>query len=320
MNASPLLHQANTYPGVIERHMAFTSNGDTLHGILSVPADNAIFKKTAIILSHGWSGNRCGPTELLTLMARRLAADGYPTFRFDYAGRGESEGEGLKTTLKSMAQNFQDAVKAAMEQSQAKEVIYLGLCSGGNVIIGTLDRLPKPKSLLLLSVYPFSDGDTFGKDVHRTLHLLQSYFRKACSFQSWKRLFTGDASLGRVLGVLTGSFRRHKQNASHEGQTHQPKPVQNTRASAVEGRKDVEHAPKEHLKKLPANAPILMIYGSADPDALGAEKYYGDFAAEHKLNLTFLHIDGANHNFSTISWRSRLTDGILSFLKEKQQY
>ena len=183
--------------GVVEEAVTFPVGGSALRGNAAFPADPAA-AATGVVFMHGWSGYRDGPHGLLTFLARRLAAAGHVTLRFDARGRGESEGDGLAASLVTMADDVAAASEWLVARHRLRRLVYLGMCSGGNVVIGCLPRLPKASGLVLLSVYPFSDGDTFGRDVHRTWHYAAVYLRKACRGETWGRLFRGDVQIGRA--------------------------------------------------------------------------------------------------------------------------
>jgi pimeloyl-ACP methyl ester carboxylesterase len=155
----PVATSATIGDGVTEQAFAFTVDNATVKGTLAKPEIHA---DTGIVFVHGWSGNRTGPHGLLTAVARSAAVNGYPSLRFDFRGRGESEGDGLQSTLVTMADDLVAAARVLLAQTGVRRLVYVGLCSGGNVTIGALKRLPRADGLVLLSVYPFSDGDAFG--------------------------------------------------------------------------------------------------------------------------------------------------------------
>ena len=142
--------------GGTERVASFAVDGAVLRGTLAVPATPCT---TVAVFVHGWSGVRGGPNRLFVHVARALLADGVASLRFDLRGRGESEGEGLEASLETMAADFAAGVEFARRETGCERVLPVGICSGANVVIGTLDRLPKRgvAGLLLLSAYPFSD-------------------------------------------------------------------------------------------------------------------------------------------------------------------
>ncbi len=303
-----------------EETFSFTSlHSQRLSGILHLPPDNQW--RSAIIFSHGWSGNRCGPADLLTEIARALAEAGYAVLRFDFGGRGESEGEGRNSSLLSMAEDLGAATQALKKYLGCRKIIYLGLCSGANVVIGSLKKLPEAEKLLLLSVYPFSDGDTFARDLNRIRHFLQIYWRKAGRVETWRRLVTGEVRLKQVLKVILGPLfqrdkNRRKETPAAETPAMEPRPGPGVKAAAREGRHNASAAPRVHLRNFRSDLPALFVYGSGDPDAQAAEKYYRSYLEEHQLPAQFRILGGANHNFSSVAWRQQLKQELLTFLQQ----
>ena len=317
---SKLSSEAIVAAGVREKAVSFTVEGQPVNGILATPEKNAA--KGAIVFSHGWSGFRSGPADLLTALARTFAANGYASLRFDYRGRGESQGDGLNASLVTMADDLVAAVAAAKAETGFDKPILCGLCSGGNVVVGTLKRIPQAKALLLMSVYPFSDGDAFGRDIHRTFHYLAVYWQKLWRKDTWSRFFKGDVSLKSVCNVIFGHFLKRGANKKKEegaatttedGKNKLPKAA---KAAAVESRSQDKEPPKKHLANLRPDLPGIMLYGLADPDATAAIKYFGDYINENKLPIQLHTIEGANHNFSSREWRQTIEQQMLSFLEK----
>lgn len=267
-------------------------------GIFARPADGNL--KGAIVFSHGWGGYRCGPANLLTLLARCFAEQGFASLRFDYSGRGESGGNGLETSLATMAEDLVQASEFLREKTGCDSLDYCGLCSGGNVVIGALPRLPQARRLIMLSVYPFSDGDRFSRSSRRFAGLVGSYLHKACSWENWRRLFAGDASLKRVFGVLFRPFRKG-ESKQREGTIR--------KASQNESRLDTaKEPPKQFLEPLKKGVSGVFVYGTADPDAEAAMRYYGEFITEHHLPFRIERIEGATHNFTATAHRKTLME------------
>lgn len=308
--------EASTLPGILERAVTFTVEGCQLHGMLAMPENKT--PKHAILFSHGWSGNRNGPAGILTSTARTLAQNGCACLRFDFRGRGESQGDGLNATLATMSADLLEAAKTLTSLTGITSIILFGMCSGGNIAIGSLKQLPDAKAVIMLSVYPFSDGDSFGRDVHRTWHFLKVYLHKACSLQTWLRLFKGEASIGRVFRVIFRPFLKRGENkVKEEGKEAQRKiPGKVAKASGNESRLQTQEGkepPKKYLANLRKNMPGVMVYGTADPDAAAAMDYYGKYVAQEKLPIDFVSIPGANHNFSSKNWHDKIAEISLDF-------
>lgn len=109
-----------------ERPLVYACNDAWLYGILSLPAAPATL---GVVIVVGGPQYRAGSHRQFTLLARELAAAGFPALRFDYRGMGDSEGdvrgfehagEDLRTTI----DRFQAEVPGL------SRVVLWGLCDG----------------------------------------------------------------------------------------------------------------------------------------------------------------------------------------------
>lgn len=284
------------------RYRAVTvPGGDKLCGVLTLPQTSVV---SAVLFSHGWSGVRCGPNGLLKRMADRLSEKGVASLRFDYAGRGESEGDGLAVSLRSQAEDLQRAAAFLRMETGIENICICGLCSGGNVAIGVLNKLRPVDRVALFSVYPFSDGDSFSRDAGRMVHYLKIYWHKMQSGATWKRFAQGELNFRQIGHVLFGHFFKKK---SKETSSSSNSPGKVSKATNTESRKTGD-APKTHLSNLSASTPVMMVYGSSDPDEEAAKAYFGNYAKTMKLPIHFERIEGANHNFSSEEWIEKAAD------------
>ncbi|MFW5893827.1 MAG: alpha/beta hydrolase [Verrucomicrobiota bacterium] len=300
-----------------EQPVEFFVGDHLLCGCLTKPAGAA--GDLAAVFVHGWSGIRGGPNRLFVHVARALAEDGIPALRFDLRGRGESAGNGLETSLRTMAEDLEQAVEFMQSQTGCSRILLVGICSGANVAIGTLDRLASSavSGLLLYSVYPFSDGDSFGRDVGRTWHFLRVYRHKLGCADTWRRLVRGDIDVRSVLRVLFGHFGASEKPAPETGQKSGGAAGKTAVATSKEGRFQ-SAPPTTALRKLTPDLPALLVYGTSDPDAKAARKYYESYAEEHNLPMRFEEVSGADHNFSSKSWQDSILALSRTFWREQQ--
>jgi len=304
--------------GLREIAVRFGTPETELAGNLVLPDT---LREPGVVFIHGWSGVRSGPHGLLTAAARALGAQGRPTLRFDLHGRGESRGNGLRVDLPGMADDVRQAVNLLRERTGVRRVVLFGLCSGGTVAIGVLPQVENVAGLVLLSVYPFSDGDAFSRDVHRTWHFLRIYWHKLFQPETWTRLVHGDIHFAQIFNVLFGHYRKkNKEDAKSATGPSETlgKPAGSPSIGATSkapGHKQSRPAPgdapdrpppRKHLENLRCGVPAVMLYGTADPDAGAAEEYYRSFAEKHGLPVEFIHIEGANHNFSSMAWKNEV--------------
>ena len=126
-----------------ERVLQFGPSG-RLIGILCEPIDATLGRsKPAVLLSNVGVSHRVGPFRLNVHLARRLAAQGYYSLRFDFAGLGDSEAspDGGSETDRAIAE-----ASAAMDlitvRTGIDRFVMMGLCSGADKthIVATTDQ------------------------------------------------------------------------------------------------------------------------------------------------------------------------------------
>lgn len=288
------LHLSRDYElanGQHESAVSFQVEGETLRGNLI----HGGASRTGLLLLHGWGGVRSGPHNLLTYLARRVGEAGYPSLRFDFRGRGESDGDGAAITLGHMGEDAVAAARFLQQHASVHKVVLMGICSGGNVAIGILDRLPEAAGLYLLSVYPFGDGDSFRRDANRTAHYLKEYWRKLWLPATWRKFFRGELFYREIGKVLFGHFRSSGKVDSHTEPETRPSPLDNLLAREI---------------------PVQMVYGEADPDFEASCRYFRAFSQRTGYPISFETIAGANHNFYSLAWKRQLADRLVEHLTQ----
>ncbi len=258
----------------------------------------------AVLFLHGWGGVRGGPHNLLTNLARNLAAAGIPSLRFDFRGRGESDLDPEEITLGHMGDDAVAAARFLASRLGRRPLWIVGICSGGNVGIGIIDRLPEVAGMWLLSVYPFGEADSFSRDARRTAHFLKLYWDKLWQPRTWQRIVRGEISYGGVLRVLTNPFRKDKRRADNALQQEQPESQpQPPRRSPLD-------------KLLLRPIPVQITYGDADPDFQPSYDYFEAFQRKNDYTMHLTTIAGANHNFYSEEWKRQLADSLNAMIEE----
>jgi uncharacterized protein len=103
-----------------------------------------------VVICHGLTGDKRGPQALLTLLGRRLAAQGYATIRFDFRGSAESSGSFAATTFKAMCDDLRAVCRYARGSYRAP-LILAGLSIGGVVPALVASTEPACRGVVLLS-------------------------------------------------------------------------------------------------------------------------------------------------------------------------
>lgn len=141
-----------------EREVDFQNFGQTVKGILTVPAEKSALSP-AVMIFHGFTGQKnemdvAGTQEAMFEMTSRiLAENGIISLRIDFRGSGESDGNWEDTTFNGQ---ISDAIAGidylcALPFVDSSRIGVLGLSQGGLVAACTASRDDRVKSAVLWS-------------------------------------------------------------------------------------------------------------------------------------------------------------------------
>lgn len=106
----------------------------------------------ALLMLHGFTGNRIEYTYFFVTLARVLAARGIAVFRFDFLGCGESDGEFAEITVASQVAQTQHLLAHVAEHYSQYQRHVLGFSMGGLVAMQTaLADIEAMRSMTLLA-------------------------------------------------------------------------------------------------------------------------------------------------------------------------
>lgn len=95
----------------IREAVTFLSEGKKIFGILHRPIQSGNRPTPAVVVAHGFGGNKIGRHRLIVRLAELLALNNIAVLRFDYRGAGDSEGSFADTTLVSMKNDMIRAIE-----------------------------------------------------------------------------------------------------------------------------------------------------------------------------------------------------------------
>lgn len=136
------------------------NEGERIFGILHRPAAS---NPPLVIVFHGFASNKLGTNRSYLAIAKRLAENGIATFRFDFRGFGDSEGDPSRMTVE---QFISDGVTAftALEKRGFSRIGLFGSSFGGAVAALAAERLKRVRSLALWA--PVASGQLWFTDFH----------------------------------------------------------------------------------------------------------------------------------------------------------
>lgn len=127
------------------------SKAQNLAGVLHIPesAKNA----PAVILCHGFSGDKIGKYRLRVRIARELCRNGFAVLRFDFSGHGDSDGELEDISITQELDDLECAISFLKSRPEVnKEKIgIVGHSLGGEIVILETAKNKELKAVVLLA-------------------------------------------------------------------------------------------------------------------------------------------------------------------------
>ena len=183
---------------ITEHCLTFSCRAETLIGILHIPARPR--GGVGVLIVVGGPQYRVGSHRQFVLMARVLAANGFPTLRFDYRGMGDSTG--AQRPFDQVDEDISTAIDAFMAQdSTLQGVILLGLCDAASAALIYSRRDARVSGLILLNPWARTESG-------QAQALLRHYYLRRIADRSfWKSLVTGQVKLGAAISGLIDKLR-----------------------------------------------------------------------------------------------------------------
>lgn len=268
----------------IEQALTFDCAGDVLIGIVSVP-DRA--RDTGVLIIVGGPQYRAGSHRQFVLLARGLAARGYPAMRFDYRGMGDSSG--ASRSFEDVAPDISAAIAAFREACPSvSKVVLWGLCDAASAALLYLDgkRWAPIAGLVLANPWVRSEA-TIAKTKVKHYYVARMFEREV-----WAKALRGQVDLRNALGGFVQAARSARR-ATH---TSDPMP---------------ESFRERMASSLAAfRGPVLLILSGRDLTAREFDEYaranrtWRGLLAQKAVDRC--DIEEADHTFSSAGSRSRV--------------
>ena len=277
-----------------ERAVVFRVGEDELLGILHPGVEDA---RRGVLIAVGGPQYRVGSHRQFLLLARHLAAQGIPVFRFDFRGMGDSSG------AQRDYEEVHDDLQAAMETFSAEmsgmhEVVIWGLCGAASAALFYAWRDARVAGLVLANPWVRTDEGL------ARAYLKTYYLQRLISRDFWAGAFKGRfnpwvslRSLGRMVGAATGSRSGH--SAGDPGAS-----------STNLGDAPLPDRMAEGWQRF--QGPILVILSGEDLTAAEFRDVATNAPAWSGLlqepRVTLQELPAANHTFSRREWRDQVAN------------
>ena len=160
--------------------VVFSCHTEELIAILHQPKTPL---KTGVLIVVGGPQYRVGSHRQFVLLARMLADNGVPVFRFDYRGMGDSNG-----IVRSFS-NVDDDIKSAVDKFYQNSpnlcgVIIWGLCDAASAASFYAYQDNRIKGLVLLNPWVFTEQGA------AKTYLKHYYLQRLCNPDFWHKVLS----------------------------------------------------------------------------------------------------------------------------------
>ncbi|MCC7596266.1 hydrolase 1, exosortase A system-associated [Janthinobacterium sp. FW305-129] len=280
--------------GVRELALRFRSTAEDgearahMVGILSLPA---VPGPRGMLIVTGGPQYRVGSHRQFVLLARALAAQGWPVLRFDLRGMGDSEGSARDyraagPDIAGALAQFFDAVPSL------REVALWGLCDGATAAACHAPRDARVQALVLLNPWVRSSAGL----ARATLR--HYYLPRLLQGSFWRKLAKGGLRLGASLASLRQVAAATQEQTTPDNDA--PAPAMLRALTQFQGK-------------------VLLILSGDD---LGAREWQALLAGDPawravaaRAQWTQAQVAGANHTFASAAWRGAVEQRCAQWLQ-----
>jgi len=145
-----------------KKWVTFDNGGQTLYGVVHLPV--GVKSCPAVVICHGYGGNKCGKHRLYVREAMRLADAGIAVLRFDFRGAGDSDGRFQDTDFDGEVSDILQGIKhlADYDIVDKERIGLLGRSLGGALAVVAASHHENIKSLVLWA--PVFGADQWKED------------------------------------------------------------------------------------------------------------------------------------------------------------
>lgn len=278
-----------------ERVIAFDCAGEQLLGVVSLPAQAS---DIGVLVIVGGPQYRVGSHRQFILLARSLAAAGFPVLRFDIRGMGDSTG--AFPSFEHMGADIVSAVAALKREVPAiRRIVLWGLCDAASAaMINAANSGGDIAGLVLLNPW-VRNADTLA-----SAEVKHYYYKRLLDPVFWRKLASGQVRVISSMCEFSGKLIRQLARSR-----------QRTESSAEAG--DFRERMMRGLEKF--SGPVLLVLSGRDMVA----SEFIEFIAEHprfkniwkRAGLLRVDLPEADHTFSSRKHRGDVEAATLDWLK-----
>lgn len=298
------------------------SDGANLVGILSRPPPGVPEQKALFILSHSGLVHKAGSHRGQHNLAHYFASRGYPVFRFDPAGFGDSDGvtpehvnQDLFASIESgrFVSSYTAAFQYLSERFNDHRWIVSGVCGGAiSSLLGGAENGHPIAGYALISCPVVLDGSHFDYSRREVPQMavkrLKMYAAKLVSPRAIWRFLTFRSEYGRIwamaktllLRAVDKAFRRNEAGDAKRGGGAAPAKADEKPRVGLSMR--FVKAAREAMQR----SKVLFIYGNNDGFLWEfTDLYAAAHLSQAKRDEVLRVVEHANHMFQWNEWQQQ---------------
>lgn len=280
---------------VVEDAVIFGCAGEQLVGVLAQPDSTNDSSDIGVLVVVGGPQYRVGCHRQFLLLSRRVAAAGYPVFRFDYRGMGDSSGE--KRDFDAVSEDIGAAIDAFLSvRPTVKSVVLWGLCDGASASLIYADASKDARIAGLILLNPWVRSEV---SLAQT-HIKHYYGNRLMQKEFWLKLLTGKLRVVRSIRGLVSSLLLARGSSGKQ----------------EDGSRSFQQRMADGWKAMPGK--VLLILSGQDYTAMEFLDYASSSSEWSELiagkRVTRIDIADADHTFSTAGFRAVVEDESIKWL------
>jgi pimeloyl-ACP methyl ester carboxylesterase len=272
-----------------------TVNNEVIHGIRHQPEPD-IGKNDVLILLHGWAGYRTGPHDMLVKLARHLTGKGYDCFRFDFRGKGYSQGDRRNTSYRTMLEDLETVIQYVYETLDKPRIVLGGICSGARLALhyARNGRRPIAHVIELSSPVLRQGGVEIVLAGNEAKSTLKTYARKLFRAETWLKFTDGEVHFSSVFRNVLRPFLRLFADRRKTSRKKLP-------ANAVKKQEVQAVQPFGQF-----HGRMLLVHGEKDLETKPALSQIHEMLYHYHVSADTHIVKNANHSFYSLAWENEI--------------
>lgn len=279
----------------VDEHPIVISVGE--ESLLGIVSQTHGRRDIGVLIVVGGPQYRVGSHRQFVLLARDVAAAGFPVMRFDYRGMGDSYGE--PRSFESVDTDIKAAIDAFSEFCPTiSRIVLWGLCDGASASLMYWDRTrdPRVSGMVLLNPWVRSEASL------AKTRIKHYYVQRLFQVEFWKKLVSGKVGIVRSATEYFHNFSKALNGGGRSEDT-EAVPFQRRMTRALSS----------------FQGPVLVVLSENDYTAKEFLQYARDDddlrGALGRSNVGKEIVFEADHTFSSTAWRDAVSLATRRFLQ-----